>query len=167
MSTTFAHPSRILLLDRDPDLGNQGRVDDQQNIVTTDSGKEKVFSRKIPRRVIQISFKSVTKQEHADLQEFYENVLCESFETFVLTVVPVIADAWKVGYTQNGVPIQCGEPLVECSNDPLECGRYYRTMDSITLTPGRLQKGSFRATDGLRNGTDVSMIIIQELPVCS
>lgn len=170
MTSVFFHQptATTFTLERDPSLGNNHRHSHEQDVIRSDSGKEFVFTRKVPRLNLDIVFRGLSHKQHADFEQFYFEVVKESGELFNFTSPPMFASAWQVGQTYNGVLLQAGQ-LIQCGpSDPgfiLQAGQYLRIQDSVTLTGVRIVKASFRNQDPLRKATDVSLSITQELPV--
>lgn len=169
MTTTLTHvPSgRSLSFERDPDLGNVNRRSLEQDIIVSDSGKASTNSRRVPKKTIDISFRDLTPREEARLEAFYRNVLLESQELFTLRTVPVIAEPWMAGYTQDGAALQIGDVIRCAPGDPgelLEAGEFYADMDFIELVGLRVVKASFRATATLRKGLSAVLNVEQEEP---
>lgn len=170
MATTFEHvpTARTFVLDRNPDLGNNFRRDLQQDVLNTDSGKARVFSRKIPKLFMDISFRGLKPREQSAFEEFYYLVLQEAGNKFNITFeapVPVSAPL-QAGMTIGGNLIQAGD-LIQCKpGDPgfiIQAGQFLKEWDFVPIIGARLVQRSVRTVDPLKKGSDLVLSIEQEL----
>lgn len=150
-----------------PSLANITRRSFQQDVITTDSGKQVVFSRQVPRWILELTYRELSVQAAADFAAFYFNVVKESRELFDIEFdQPIVARPLQAGETIGGVPLQIGD-TVKCSpSDPgfiLQAGQFIKVTDSQKFLNMRFQKDSFRESDPLRKAGSLSLILIHEL----
>ena len=169
MTMTLEHlPSgRSLVLDRSLSLNNSSRRSFEQDILSTDSGKEKPFTRKVPKLFIDGSINGLSHRQQAALEGFYFQVLKESKEVFKLTANPTIFTApLQAGDTVGGNPVVAGQAIKCSPSDPgfiVEAGQFIRDQDFNTVYPCRIIRASFSFNDILKKASTVRLQIVVEL----
>lgn len=153
-------------LGKEPDLPLNISEDENQDVIMTDAGRRKIFTRKIRSKTLTLSLQLLNHYERMQLTKFFKEVLNGRQELFDLDIQIDHEEPLQVGALQDGNPITVGTVLEEdCGSPggPILVGDWVR-QDRYIYENCRFDQDEIAFSDTMPRNFTTQIVLVQELP---
>jgi len=158
--------STTIELSKEPDLPLGLARSFDQDVLRTDSGVRKVFTRRIRLKKHTIQLKDLNHNDRRLLEQFFDEVVLGQEELFDIELVVDRQAPLQVGSLQDGNPILVGTILPEDCGAPIgsvQVGDWVR-QDRRRYPNCRFDQKEMLFNDNLPFNSTTRLQIIQEIP---
>ena len=161
------HPSSTTIeLSKEPDLPLILGRGFNQDVVITDSGIRKIFTRKIKSQSFTMDLKILHHRDRKLLDQFFDETVRGQAELFDIELQIDHQEPLQVGSTQDGQPITVGTILEEDCGEPagpIVVGQWVR-QDRYIYPNCRLNQPQWIFADELPLNASTKLQLVQEIP---
>lgn len=161
------HPSGTTIeLSKEPDLPLNIGISEQQDVIKTDGGVRKIFSRMIAEDDFNITLKLLNHRDRKLLTQFWKETVKGQSEKFDMEIQIDHQEPLQVGSTQDGAPILVGTILEEDCDEPagpILVGQWVR-QDRYIFQNCRFNQKRLVFSDELPFNFTTTLNLVQEIP---
>lgn len=167
MTTVLVEPisGETRTLDRGPILPFKIITDPRQDVLQTDGGIERIYTRRKRLVIVNLTYRLIHQVDRRKLEEFFYDVVKVKEKLFNIRIPTEHYSPLQVGSQIGGVTVTVGDQV------PAQCGETATTItvggripqDYTWFNDCRMNQGALNFTDELPQGFTVELSIKQEV----
>lgn len=146
-------------LSRDPDLGGMIVRARNQDIITLDSGRREVWTRKTPERRLRVVLVNSPQDERANLEWFFYDIAQGALNFFDYVSEGTSKEVYQCGAEINGSVLKCGATI---DGATMKCGQRI-VHDEYRWNNVRFASDTLSVIDANEANFNIEFELVQEL----